>query len=216
MVTMHVILSTGTATQMAGEFAERCTATELRRARRRGWRIVNAVKLRRATGDLDHIILGRGGLIAIETKWIGAPSGADWVVRARVNKAVKQVSDTAAWLYAMFPNDVGAEARQNVVVLWGTGADGWGAPTEIDNVIVLQGRDLRAWLDARPTTLVTDTAIERVWKILIDTVDRRDANALETKRPGPMPIGGHIARLFGFAVATMLVMLLLAFLVTAV
>jgi hypothetical protein len=179
-IAFQVVLATGTAGQMSGDLGARCSATELRRARRDGWRVIGSVDLR-GCGDIDHVAVGPGGLIAIETKWIGIVDDQRDLDR-RVDKAVRQIKNTAKWLYWMFPNDVPRPAFQEVVALWGPAAREWEAPTERNGVVVLHGRDLRTWLAQRPDDLVTPASLDRVWRTLSRTVERRDAYLSSARR----------------------------------
>jgi hypothetical protein len=202
VVALHVILVTGTASQMSGEFAERCTASELRRLRRRGWRTVNTVRLRHGTSDIDHVALGPGGLFAFETKWIGSSCSTQKMLDERVRNAVAQVTETETRLRLMFGKDVPENARKRVVVLWGPGSETWEQPASIDDVTVLKGRDIRRWLDRRPTDVLTQAAVERCWAKLVNTVERRDQNIAEREGAEPRALGNHVARLLGLALAT--------------
>lgn len=203
-VAFYVVLATGTGWKMIGDLGEQFTAGELRKFRRRGWYIVNSVDLR-ASGDIDHVALGAGGLFSFETKWIGSSVGTEWALDRRVDEAVTQASASAAWLFKMFSHDdIPSDARLTVVVLWGPGANGWNRPANVDDAVVLRGRDLRAWLSERPSDLLTAPAIARVWTKLDSTLQRRDDYDLQQEGAGPRSIGSHLARLFGVALSTML------------
>jgi len=66
-VAFWVAQATGTASTMMGDLAEQWTASELRKLRRRGWRVLNHVMLKQR--DIDHVLIGPGGVYAVETKW---------------------------------------------------------------------------------------------------------------------------------------------------
>jgi hypothetical protein len=59
-----VVLASGSVPMMMGETAEQWTAAELRRIPGAGWRLVNGVRLGR--GDIDHVLVGPGGLFVVE------------------------------------------------------------------------------------------------------------------------------------------------------
>lgn len=86
------VQATGTAPTMAGDTAEQWTAMELRRLRRRGWRLVNRVVLKRQ--DVDHVLIGPGGVFAVETKWTATPWQLD-PPEDRVRRAAAQASENA-------------------------------------------------------------------------------------------------------------------------
>src|SRR3954453_4413988 len=71
LLAFQVTQMAGTTSAMMGEIAEQWTAQELRKLRRHGWRIVNHLMLR--TWDIDHVLVGPGGIFAVETKWSSRP-----------------------------------------------------------------------------------------------------------------------------------------------
>ena len=68
---LWIVEATGTAPTMMGDLGEQWTAQELRRLRRSGWQVVNHVTL--TAPDIDHVLVGPGGMFAIETKWSATP-----------------------------------------------------------------------------------------------------------------------------------------------
>ena len=66
MIAALVVLLSGTAPLMMGEMAEQWTAQELRPLSAQGWRLVNHLGLR--LGDQDHVMVGPGGIVLVETK----------------------------------------------------------------------------------------------------------------------------------------------------
>ncbi len=66
-----VVQASGTAPKMMGDQAERWTAGDLRKLRRREYKVVNAIMLKR--WDIDHVLLGPSGAYAVETKWSATP-----------------------------------------------------------------------------------------------------------------------------------------------
>jgi hypothetical protein len=177
VVVVHVLLQSGTGPQMSGDLAERCTATQLRRLQRHGWHIANAVWLRADRGDIDHVAIGPGGIVAVETKWIGASCDTRARLNGRVTDAVGQISTNAARLFLMFKSGVPSTAYASVIVLWGPGAERWPGTTEIGGVTVLRGPELRTWFAGRSTRLMTDATVEGIWATLVRTLDLRDENA---------------------------------------
>src|SRR5690606_9757041 len=65
-----------------GAGGEEMTAAELRRCTRLGWRSVHNVVLE--AGDIDHIAVGPGGVVVIETK--NPDAGWDWLHRNGVHE----------------------------------------------------------------------------------------------------------------------------------
>src|SRR5205085_1067253 len=67
-VSLLVHTMSGAASAAMGATAEQWTADDLRSLRRAGWRLTHGVRLR-ASRDIDHVALGPGGLLVVETKW---------------------------------------------------------------------------------------------------------------------------------------------------
>ena len=111
-----VVQITGTGGTMMSVLAEQWTANELRTLRRGGWRVVNGAGLR--PSDIDHVLIGPGGVFAIETKW----SSDSWELTPPgpyVLDAITQAQGNAADLQKWYPfHTGGAGTVQPVVMLW--------------------------------------------------------------------------------------------------
>lgn len=85
------MIASGASQSMMGEQGEVWTDGELRSLRKRGWRVVNHLTLKH--GDIDHVAIGPGGLMVIESKWNSSPLALDgtdrwvgnWADQARRN-----------------------------------------------------------------------------------------------------------------------------------
>lgn len=136
-----------------GADGESLTARELRRRRTQGWCAVHNVML--ASGDVDHIAIGPGGVVAIETKssdaawaWLrGRSLHHDWVDQAK-----RSARRTRALVKQHAGMDLDVEP---VVVVWASGLEGTGA-VEHDGVRIVHGRELVGLLDARPMEITPE------------------------------------------------------------
>jgi hypothetical protein len=191
MIAMQVVVHSGAATRMAGEQAETWTASELRRLRRQGAHVANAIRLRQY-GDIDHIVVGPCGLIVIETKWM-SEGNASWF-DARLRQAVQQVRNDAFSVHAMFLNEVPDAAVTRVVVVWGAGARHLAASSvPHDGVVVCNGRDLRSWIEALPADRLDPATVANVWARLEATIERRDTAELERRGAPPRSLSRWVA-----------------------
>lgn len=141
----EVVLASGTAPRMMGDRGEQFTATELRRLRRHGWRVINHVALR-PTWDIDHVAIGPGGVLVIETKWSGDAWTLDADLDSRVDRAVERIAANATDIRLMFPEHVAPTAVIPLLVLWGGYKADDGGVRVLDGVTVLRGVELRNWL----------------------------------------------------------------------
>lgn len=183
-LTVWVMQVTGTAPTMMGDLAEQWTASELRPLRRRGWRLVNHVRLRR--WDIDHVLVGPGGAFAVETKWSARP----WVLQPpdeRVLQAVRQARGNAEDLrrWAEFRR-AGAPPVQPVVMLWGAGSGQLQTPPgglHIEGTTVVAGPAAFRWRDSLPDSQVLSAVqVKAVWQSLDRHTRMRDQ-----RDPEPLP-----------------------------
>jgi Nuclease-related domain len=160
----HVVRATGTGQVMMGDLAEQWTASDLRRLRAQGWRLVNGVRL---GVEIDHVLIGPGGTIAVESKWSGS-SWATSIGRARVVSAIEQVRRGARQLRLL--NDLrrcGIEQVGTVVVLWGSeAADLTMAGDRADATAVIAGSEIGEWAGRLPTGVLTQEQIQNAWDVL--------------------------------------------------
>lgn len=121
------------------------------RARRRaGWHLINGVIINGR--DIDHIAIGPGGILAIETKWRSAQKHSrDWAVQAR-----GQAADAARVANNLIRQEAGNSlVAVPVLMEWGPGSP---PRTDMDHdgVICVTSKDLvpfERWLEDRRLSL---------------------------------------------------------------
>lgn len=174
LVWSWTVQATGTAPIMMGEIAEQWTAAELRKLRSRGWRIVNHFAL--AKDDIDHVLIGPGGIAAIETKWIGSPWSSSYG-QTRVREAVIQSAENARRLRLWHPVKSRTVGVTPVIVLWGRDVKDWPRKKQVqhvDGVAVVVGPALADWARELPVGALTGDEVAGVWSELNAHVIRRD------------------------------------------
>ena len=132
---LWIVEATGTAPTRMGDLGEQWTAKELRRLRRSGWQVVNHVTL--TAPDIDHVLVGPGGMFAIETKW----SATTWTVDdPRIRSAAESACRNAR-LLGLWQNLKPAHVGQvrPVVFLWGAGAGELPESFEVAGATVVPG-----------------------------------------------------------------------------
>ncbi len=182
-IAFWVVQASGTAATMMGDLAEQWTSSELRKLRKGGWKHVNHLVLRQR--DIDHVLVGPGGLFAIETKWSATP----WTdqqprVWSAAEAAAADARDLRLWSATSW---VGAEAVTPVVFLWGGKAEVLELARFRDApATVVVGQRAQDWLAAVSTldTRLSPDDIARCWKALDSQASRRDAlePAMPTRR----------------------------------
>ena len=131
--------------QLAGAWGEDNTRDELDKARKRGhiWGAVHNIEFG-GFGDIDHVVLAPGGVLALETKWKFRD-----LARAWLHKDLRQASAAAAKTRSVLRSK-GFDVLHDVtpvVVVWGKGgheiADGGEL---VDGVHLVYGGELADWL----------------------------------------------------------------------
>lgn len=131
-----VVMFSGTANVVMGSVAEQWTASELRPLRRHGWFLANHIMF--GFGDIDHVLIGPGGLIVAETKW----AGEGWELdppSTRVSRAIRQVKTSADRLALWKESNLLGRRVPSALFLWSAADRGTQEPdyTVIDGVAVI-------------------------------------------------------------------------------
>jgi hypothetical protein len=187
-----VVVVTGSGNQAMGAIGEVWTAQELRRLRRSGWMLVNRFMSER-WGDVDHVLVGPGGVVVIETKWSGQSWQLDYQgnrhatgsLAKAANQAQQARKELAGWIQTIAP---GIEII-SVAVLWSTEpskGDGW--TTWRDNhTVMVQGSHFRQWLrECLPSDGVTPEVVNSVWSELDRRVASQDQERSEPDGAVPL------------------------------
>jgi len=108
---------TGSIWQLAGAWGEDNTSDELRKAKRQGhiWGWVDNVEV--ADGDVDHLVLARGGAFALDSKWHARDVNGD-LLESDARQARRAAERARSVLLSLkTPMTV-----RPVVVVWGSAA----------------------------------------------------------------------------------------------
>jgi hypothetical protein len=185
MVGVFVVLLSGTAPLMMGELAEQWTAQELRPLAKHGWRLVNHFGL--SYGDQDHVLVGPGGVVLLETKWSATPWNLDdrgHFFQMAVGQTTRNAGQLQKWAGVARH---GRPVVEPVLVLWGQ-AGKRAADTPVrrhaTGVLVVPGKQLQDWALRRGRDQLTQQQVEAIWTEIARQVDKRDA-AERQKHPMP-------------------------------
>ncbi|HEY0891351.1 MAG TPA: hypothetical protein VGE38_17260 [Nocardioides sp.] len=135
---------------LRGAWGEDATRDELRRARRKRliWGWVDSISL--AAGDLDHVVVTRGGgLLSIDSKW--RSDGRDTDVMARSAARARRRAEGVA--QSLLKSERGSHRAKGhavtvrpLVVIWGPAQHQVPDQFEVDGIPFVGGRRLVAWL----------------------------------------------------------------------
>lgn len=189
--------TSGVAALRSGIDGEAWTAAELRKLGRRDWRLVNHVMLEHR--DVDHALVGPGGLFAIETKYrsrwaaVSETELDQWCCDA--HRSADHLTRRSRSKLAAVP----------IVVMWGPGArERLPAESSRHGVVFCAGPDLVSRIMASSQRLSPAEAA-RVYDELVAYVDKRTIGELKSDGPPPRPIADYgLDLLFGLfaAIAT--------------
>jgi hypothetical protein len=173
-----VIIFSGAAPSLMGLQAEDWTAQELRRLRRHGWYSIDGLMLR-SNSDIDHVVVGPGGVLVVETKWSAErwptdDQGRGYMDRA-LARAVDQVRENCRLVWLTFARDIPREHVRAVCVLWSNQTGTEDEVREIDGVTIVPVSRLHGWLRDVEVPVINGAQIDRITTALGDHVDRRDA-----------------------------------------
>jgi hypothetical protein len=198
-----VMQATGTAQRSMGATAEQWTASELRRLQRHGSRVVNHLALDRVS-DIDHVLIGPTGVIAVETKWFG--DGWDGhTVTPRLTDAIDQLQRNARRLRLWeLTRKLRSDAIPPVLFIWGYARDHHTrpvAPVTINGVTVVHGTPAaNSWRAQMLADVESATAtaeqIADTWNAVEVHITRRDAHDRAVNPPPP-----SLERMFWLGVA---------------
>ena len=184
-----VLMLSGTAATAMGATAEQWTASELRPLRKHGWVVVNHLLLRRH--DIDHVLVGPNGVVAVESKW----SGSGWQISPPsifVVEAIRRVKQDAHDLALWHPiRKHGNPNAQAVLFLWDVGnvaVPKREHPVDIDGVTVITGvKAAEHWRKTLTGPAVdatfTPEYVRAIWRDLEAQATKRDE--LEAAEPPP-------------------------------
>lgn len=158
LVALLVIEVTGSSSWRMGAVAEDWTGEELAKLDSRRWRVVHAVGLE--YGDVDHVVLGPPGVMALETKWSSTGWGPqEFRPGGRVSIAVEQAKRSAKGTRSRLASYFRRTPVTPVVVLWGE-VVGVELPLVVGEGTVVHGADLREWLlRERPEQLSSEEVV---------------------------------------------------------
>ncbi len=145
----------------------RLTAERLRELPAPPWRVVYEIGAG-SLGSVDHVVLGSGGAIAIETVFADRPTGSDDpLLLASAAVLRSEVAD--------FTEPVGVECAVAARVYWGTPQPDLPAGVELaPGFVAVDGQRLIEWLAELPAGGLAGAQIDLGWQAVVTGIGRPD------------------------------------------
>lgn len=197
-VVVITILWSGVASTLMGLDGESATAATLKKFKSDGWVLVNGLKIR-GNADIDHVLVGPGGLLVVESKW----SQSRWPSKGHYKKhmsrtleeAVNQVRRNLDDVKSQFADVLKDVTIQPICVLWSSedssADDSW---YNFGEVVIVRGPELSLWLNRLTEIELDRRMIERIWREFADFVEKRDEDDLIDSDPPRPTLGTFFLR----------------------
>jgi hypothetical protein len=174
LLTGGVVVLSGSATVTLGAWAEEATADALQPLLAHGYRVIHHAGL--SYGDIDHFLVGPGGVFVIETKW--SARGWDLEKDPYARRAVQQVKREAS-LVNHWLRPLRAVPVQAVLVLQGAASRGLPESARVrrssDDVLVVAGDALERWSLGLSRAVLTEDDVDVIASAMEQQVSKRDA-----------------------------------------
>jgi hypothetical protein len=181
-IALTVTVLSGAASQLAASAAESWTASELRRMRRHGWRLINGVRIRYSE-DIDHVVIAPGGVLVIETKWSASYWLEDEFMRRSLTASLEQTARNRKVVVDHFRGHVPDEAVRGLLVLWSPSPSMALIPSDDDNLSVTNGAALRNWLEDHRKIAGASLDVGAVWEAFEKQARSRIEKDVNKPRP---------------------------------
>jgi hypothetical protein len=164
----------GTYHLESGLEAQSWTSTDLKRALGRGWYVIDNISFG-GMGNVDHVVIGPGGVLAVETKYTdsslesrrGRETVAEWVAQSH---------EMARHLRLMLRSNYGHMVQPTPIVIT-SGTELLKLPADLEGSAVVRRRHVkqlvRSWQEA--TAVLGRQEIENLRAALVDFKGKREA-----------------------------------------
>lgn len=192
-----VATMSGASSAQLGQLAEQWSASELRRLRRRGWYLINQVHFR--SWDIDHVLLGPGGALVVETKFSSDGWAASrYTDRVLADAQARVLGNAQDIRLSLGKSLLPPSLVTPVIVLWGPN-DLTAIDRQNNGVVVLSGHLLRTWLAGITDVGLDHGTVAQLYDKLSCQVEKRDRQDLQREGTQPKPLSSSVILLCGAA-----------------
>lgn len=181
-ITSSLLDLDGTARLRSAAEAERWTSSAFRRLRSDGWYVVDSIPF--DGFDVDHVAVGPEGVWVLETKNTNVP----WRVTATglegpYRDCLRQVHENARTIRLLLKSRGVDVPVVPTLVVWGRGAPHLsGGRANVDDVVVLCGKQAKEWRSELTGSPLDVGQIEAVREVLQGFVEERRAHRRRASR----------------------------------
>lgn len=175
-----LFVSSGSYGWYLGKLGEEATAEAVcgPSRRRQGWRLVNGLAFG-GIGDVDHVLIGPGGVFAIESKYTTSPckltdDGVDGICG---REPVAQALRGAEKVQKMLRHGPGRfdVTLTPLVVIWGRGRITFAEGCElVSEVLVCDGPQSDRWLEHLPRATLDQATVDAIERELLAYLERHE------------------------------------------
>lgn len=173
--------ASGSTSYRLGILAEEMTIGQLARLQGEGWRVLNNARFR-VKGDIDHVLVGPGGAVVLETKWMGGGRSSEHYLE----QAQAQAADLTTLVGSMVTRWIPRSAVRGAVVVW--------SPEEArtaqrhSGIHVVAGRDLSGWVQSLPGAGLGPASLDAAFDRLREMSSSREAHEVRVGFREAQPI----------------------------
>lgn len=186
VVVWLVFVSSGSYGWHLGKLGEEATAEAVCGPfrRRQGWRMVNGLPFS-GLGDIDHVLIGPGGVWAIESKYTTSPcqvldGGVDGIYGREPITQARRGAEKVQKMLRHGPERFDVTVHP-VVVIWGRGRvrfdQGW---MLVGDVLLCDGPESDLWLKELDRETLDQATAEAVEATLLTYLERQQVKTLVT------------------------------------
>ena len=156
---------------------QRLTAEALHRVASPPWRVV--YEIGGALGDVDHVVVGPAGVIAVTTVLTDRPEPAALISDRGEPMLLSEAAISRGPLDELL-RAVDASCEVSARVFWGTPAPGRPAGEDVvHGSVLVEGQRISEWLDAAAAStadvgLLDEARVDAIWRTVVTGIGRPD------------------------------------------
>ncbi len=206
-----IVLGSGAADKIMGLEYERMTADSLKTLKKRGWKILNGVQIRNKA-DIDHLLIGPGGVFVLETKW----SANEWVTKPGekgfkyLQKPTWQVKKNYVAVKENFSDFLDGIPVKPVCVLWSATKSSYEKYwSEHEGITLVPGSKFEEWLNSLSANILSNETIDLLCNEIVTADKNFKLEHSDQNKYGNLTILNFLYRYFIFPLLVLFLLLII-------